>query len=155
MRGIHTMKTCSKSTIAGATLAMAIAHTSYGQSRQIPAPAQNQTVIIHDATIHTVSGATIANGYVSFANGVITAIGEGPPPNTDGALLRDATGLHVYPGLIAADTNLGLTETGAVDVTHDYDEFGSFTPEAKAVIAINPDSELLPVARANGLPRQR
>ena len=151
MRGIHTMKTCSLTTIAGATLAMAIAQSSFGQSRQIPAPVQSRTVIIHDATIHTVSGETIPNGYVSFANGVITAIGEGEPPRTEGAVLRDAAGLHVYPGLIASDTNLGLTETGAVDVTHDFDEFGNFTPEAKAVIAINPDSDLLPVARANGI----
>ena len=151
MRGIHTMKACSIATIAGATLAMTIAQSSYGQSRQIPAPVQSKTVIIHDATIHTVSGKTITNGYVSFANGVITDISEGQPPQTDGAILRDAAGLHVYPGLIAADTNLGLTETGAVDVTHDFDEFGNFTPEARAVIAINPDSELLPVARANGI----
>ncbi len=151
MRGIQSMKTYSLTTIAGVTLAMVIAQSSFGQSRQIPAPSQSQTVIIHDATIHTVSGETIANGYVSFENGVITAIGEGAPPRTEGAVLRDAAGLHVYPGLIASDTNLGLTETGAVDVTHDFDEFGNFTPEAKAVIAINPDSDLLPVARANGI----
>ena len=98
MRGIHTMKTCSLTTIASATLAMAITQSSFGQSRQIPAPAQSRPVIIHDATIHTVSGETIANGYVSFENGVITGIGEGAPLRTEGAVMRDAAGLHVYPG---------------------------------------------------------
>ena len=86
-----------------------------------------------------------------FEDGVITAIGQGPPPNTRNAHLRDATGLHVYPGLIAAYTNIGLSETGAVPITHDFNELGDFTPETRCIIAVNPDSDLIPVARANGI----
>jgi imidazolonepropionase-like amidohydrolase len=131
--------------------AMAFAGVAAGQSRQIPAPPQDKPIVVHSATVHTVSGQTIANGYVVFENGVVSAVGQGPPPAVRGAVMRDATGLHVYPGLIAADTTLGLTETGSVDVTQDMDEFGDFTPEARCVIAINPDSDLIPVTRANGI----
>lgn len=137
--------------IAAMALAAGIAGSASAQSRQIPAPAQSQPIILHSATVHTVSGDTIANGYVAFEHGVITAVGRGAPPNIQGADLRDATGLHIYPGLIASNTNLGLTETGAVDVTVDTNEFGDFTPETRCVIAINPDSDLLPVTRANGI----
>ena len=130
---------------------LAIGAAAAGQSRQVPAPPQDSPVIVHSATVHTVSGETITNGYVVFENGVVSAVGRGAPPNIRGAVMRDATGLHVYPGLIASDTTLGLTETGAVDVTQDMNEFGDFTPEARCVIAINPDSDLIPVARANGI----
>ncbi|MCZ6834409.1 MAG: amidohydrolase family protein [Planctomycetota bacterium] len=130
---------------------MTLGTSSWGQSRQIPAPVQSQPIVIHSATIHTVSGDTIVNGYVAFDQGIITAIGQGSPPNIRNAQLRDATGLHVYPGLIAANTNLGLSETGAVPITHDFNEFGDFTPETRCIIAVNPDTDLIPVTRANGI----
>lgn len=134
---------------AGATFIFVTEASS--QSRQIPAPPQDRPVIIHSGTVHTVSGDSIENGYVAFDCGIITAVGRGRLPNLPNAILMDATGLHVYPGLIASSTNLGLTETGAVAVTQDINEFGDFTPEARAIIAVNPDSDLIPVTRANGI----
>jgi imidazolonepropionase-like amidohydrolase len=128
-----------------------LASAAWGQSRQIPAPPQNDPVVIHGATVHTVSGETIEQGYVAFDEGAITHVGAGPAPAIPGAVQHDAAGLHVYPGLIAAKTNLGLTEIGAVDVSNDHTEFGSVRPEVRAAVAINPDSDLIPVARANGI----
>jgi Imidazolonepropionase and related amidohydrolases len=58
--------------------------------------------------------------------------------------------LQVYPGLIAATTSLGLTEINAVRATQDTSEVGEFTPDVEAWVSVNPDSELIPVARANG-----
>jgi imidazolonepropionase-like amidohydrolase len=63
----------------------------------------------------------------------------------------ELSGLHVYPGLISANTVLGLVEIQAVRATVDVSEPGPINPNARAEIAINPDSELLPVARANGV----
>lgn len=151
MKGFFTMKAQSFLTLAAACTAFIIVTEASAQSRQIPAPPQDRPVIIHSGTVHTVSGDTIENGYVAFDGGIVTAVGRGTLPNLPNAILRDATGLHVYPGLIATSTNLGLTETGAVDVTQDINEFGDFTPEARAISAVNPDSDLIPVARANGI----
>jgi imidazolonepropionase-like amidohydrolase len=53
--------------------------------------------------------------------------------------------------MIALDTALGLKEIGAVRATVDEREVGEFTPDVQSWIAVNPDSELLPVARANGV----
>jgi imidazolonepropionase-like amidohydrolase len=122
-----------------------------GQSRQIPAAAQSNPVIITSATVHTVTGPTIDDGYVVFDNGVILDVGQGRPPDVRNAEVVTANGLHVYPGLVSTDTTLGLIETSAVDVTHDYAELGDITPEVRAAVAVNPDSELIPVARANGI----
>ncbi len=122
-----------------------------GQSRQIPAPPQSRPVIVMSATVHTVTGPTIEDGYVIFDDGVILDIGHGTPPAVPRAETVNAEGLHVFPGLISTTTTLGLVETGSVGVTRDHSEFGDVTPEVRAAVAVNPDSDLIPVARANGI----
>jgi imidazolonepropionase-like amidohydrolase len=62
-----------------------------------------------------------------------------------------ASGMHLYPGMIDAGTVLGLTELDSARETHDFSEGGDFQPDLRAGIAINPDSELIPVTRANGV----
>src|SRR5690606_39312362 len=54
-------------------------------------------------------------------NGIITAIGSNVavPAN---AQRVDVSGKHIYPGLIDANSAMGLEEIGAVDVTLDTDE---------------------------------
>lgn len=144
------MKRRTATFAAAATCVMA-AGVAHGQSRQIPAPPQTQPVVIRDATIHPVTSDVIEHGHVVFSNGVISAVGAGPAPILPGAIVVEAEGLHVYPGLIAAETSIGLVETGAVDVTKDHTELGNFTPEVRSAVAINPDSDHIPVARANGI----
>ncbi len=124
---------------------------TFAQSRQIPAAPQKQPIIIFSATVHPVSSDPIQNGYIVFDKGVITGIGEGEPPSTPNAIKLNAEGLHVYPGLVAASTYLGLTEIGDISQTNDHSEMGRVKPEVRAVSAINPDSDLIPVARANGI----
>jgi imidazolonepropionase-like amidohydrolase len=63
----------------------------------------------------------------------------------------DVRGKHVYPGLFDAHTNLGLVEVAAVRATVDEREVGMINPNVEAIKAVNPDSELIPVARANGV----
>jgi len=67
------------------------------------------------------------------------------------ATVIDGSGQTVYPGLIDGLTTLGLTEIGSVAGSVDVAEIGDVNPHAKAWIAVNPHSELLPVARANGV----
>ena len=46
---------------------------------------------------------------------------------------------------------MGLSEIEAARATIDTTEVGDFTPDVQSWIAVNPDSELIPVARANGI----
>lgn len=119
-------------------------------SNQVPAPPQDHPIALVGGTIHPVTGPAIENGAILFENGRITAIGANVtlPPDAERI---DITGKHVYPGMIAAHTTLGLTEIGAVRATRDFAEIGDVTPNVRAEVAVNPDSELLPVTRANGV----
>ncbi|HEX8678610.1 MAG TPA: amidohydrolase family protein [Chthoniobacterales bacterium] len=119
-------------------------------SNEIPAPAQNRPIVLRGATIHPVSGPDIAGGAIVFANGKITALGPDAAAPPDAEVI-EASGKHVYPGLISANTVLGLIEIGAVRATVDVAEPGTINPNARSVSSINPDSELLPVTRANGI----
>src|SRR5947199_4078556 len=119
-------------------------------SDTIPAPPQTKAIAIKGATIHPVSGPDIANGTIVFENGKITALGaDAAVPS--GADVIEANGKHVYPGLINANTVLGLVEIGAVRATVDIEEAGALNPNARSITSVNPDSELIPVARSAGV----
>ncbi len=115
-----------------------------------PAPSQQGPVVIHNVTVHTVSGAPIANARLRFVDGRIEAVGS-DEVSLQGAEQIDGEGMHVYPGFIAAHTSLGLAEVGAVRATVDRAETGAINPNIRAEVGINPDSELIPVARAGGV----
>jgi imidazolonepropionase-like amidohydrolase len=124
--------------------AIALAHP------EVPGPPQKGPVALVNATIHPVSGPVIEKGTIVFAGGKITAIG------VDAAIPEDAekidlAGKHVYPALFDALSDLGLVEIGSVRATDDYRESGQVNPNVRAVVAVNPDSELIPVARSNGV----
>lgn len=129
-------------------------------AENVPPPPQGDVLVIEGGTIHTVSGESIANGRMVVAGGSIRtiepAVGtasrdglEGFDPDQWRTIGVD--GLHLYPGFISANTVLGLVEIQAVRATIDVQEPGPINPNARAEIAINPESELLPVARANGV----
>ena len=117
---------------------------------------QNQTgkagtFAITNARIVTVSGATIENGTVVVSNGKISAVGANVSIPS-GAERIDARGLSVYPGMIDAGTNLGLSEIGlGVPGSVDVAEGGEMNANAKAILGINPHSTHINVTRVNGI----
>ena len=112
--------------------------------------AQSETYAIRGGRIITLAGDPIPSGTVVLQDGRITAVGANVQIPA-GAQVIDATGLEVYPGLFDAMSRLGLTEIGAVDVTNDMRELGSYNPHLQAATAVHPASEHIPVARANGI----
>lgn len=122
------------------------------QSRQVPAPPQSNPVLLIGGTIHPVSSPMIPDGWIILRDGLIESVGSGMVPDLpEASTTIQLDGRHVYPGLVAADSQIGLVETEQVDVTHDHDEYGSWTPETRAFLALNPDSDLIPVTRAAGI----
>ncbi len=106
--------------------------------------------VIRNAKIVTVTGAVIERGMVLIRDGKIAEVGARvtAPGN---AKVIDATGLSVYPGMIDCGTQLGLTEIGSIQETRDTTELGDFNPHMRAIVAVQPHSELIPVSRANGV----
>lgn len=106
---------------------------------------------IENATIHPVEGPeVIENGTLVIADGKIQAVGRDIPA-PEGATIINATGLHLYPGLIDSGCLVGVHEIDAIDVGQDHSENGPFQPDLTPSTALNVDSELLPVARAGGI----
>lgn len=125
------------------------------QDLGIKAPSQDKPIALTNVVVHTISGQTIPSGYVIFDKGKITAVGDNAllPRLTADVQLIDAKGKHVYPGLISAYTQLGLTEIPTVRGSNDTSEIGSggVSPEVRAAVSVNPDSTLFPVTRSNGV----
>jgi len=119
-------------------------------SNPVPAKKQVRPIVLTGGTIHTVSGAVIPNGMLLFENGKITAVGASVtvPANAERV---DVTGKHLYPGLINAASNIGLNEIEAVRATLDMNETGRINPNVRTDVAVNPESELIPATRANGI----
>jgi imidazolonepropionase-like amidohydrolase len=86
-------------------------------------------------------------------NGKITAVGAASSVNVpSGARVVDVTGMTVYPGLIDSETSLGLTEISAEQSTNDLVEASDeIMPHMHVYDAFHAESELIPVARLNGI----
>jgi imidazolonepropionase-like amidohydrolase len=116
-----------------------------------PEPAAPARVYaIRGAKVYTLAGSPVENGTVVIRDGKIAAVGQNVDVPSDAEVI-DAKGLEVYPGIFDAVTDLGLTEIPAVPATVDTTDIGSYNPQLVAMTAVHPASELIPVARANGL----
>jgi imidazolonepropionase-like amidohydrolase len=110
----------------------------------------NDTFLIRNADVYPVTGAKMENVSVLVQDGKIAEIGgKIVPPK--GMKIVEGKGLRVYPGLIDSGTELGLSEVSGERVTVDTGELGEFMPQLRALIAVNPESEHLPVTRVNGI----
>ena len=111
-----------------------------------------ESLLLQNAILHTVSGGTFTNGGVLIRGGKIDAVltYKSPEPITADKTI-DLKGQHLYPGMIDMDSALGLTEIESVRGSDDMAEVGAYTPDVQSWIAVNPDSELIPVGRANGV----
>ena len=118
-------------------------------NEQIPAPPQKNPIILKNGFIHTISNGVI-EGSILFNKGKIIRIAKYITPPKDCEVI-DLKGKHVYPGMIAAVSALGLVEINAVAVTNDHSERGDFNPNVRTNVAFNPDSEIIPTTRSNGI----
>jgi imidazolonepropionase-like amidohydrolase len=110
------------------------------------------STLLYNAVVHTGAGVTYTNSGVLIEGGRISLVLNGKiSQRLTVHEMVDLKGQHIYPGLIAVDSALGLTEIGAVRASDDTTEVGDYTPDVESWVAVNPDSELLPVARANGI----
>ncbi len=141
----HTMKTIIVLSILACSVPQSV-----NSHDQIPGKRQDHPIALIGGTIHTISGAVIEDGMILFDNGKIISIGK-KIPLPESAERIEIADKHVYPGLIGAYTTLGLIEIGAVRATRDINETGSINPNVRAEVAFNPESESIPVTRANGV----
>ncbi|MFM9873456.1 MAG: amidohydrolase family protein [Fimbriimonadaceae bacterium] len=106
-------------------------------------------VLLQGGTVHPMTGAPFVGDVMIGANGKIEAVGQNLSPK--GVEVVDASGKHVYPGLIDPATGLGLNEIGQVPASDDSSERGDFHADYRVERAINPEWDTLGVARQQGI----
>ncbi len=117
------------------------------------AGARGETIAVIHARLFTMAGPVIEDGDVVIQDGKVADVGAGlaPPP---GARIIDAQGAVATPGLMNAGTELGLVEVTSVADTSDQSvASGPLGAAFDIEYALNPNSTLLPHARADGLTR--
>jgi imidazolonepropionase-like amidohydrolase len=116
------------------------------------ASSAGEVIVLRGGKLLTVSHGVIEKGVIVMQNGRIAAIGGAATPIASGAKVIDVTGMTVYPGLIDAETHLGLTEVQADRMTNDMSEpSDEIMPHMHAYDAFHAETALIPVARINGI----
>ncbi len=115
--------------------------------------AQQKTLVLKGGKLLTISHGTIENGVLVISGGKISAIGAASSVKVPkDAEVIDVTGMTVYPGLIDSESYLGLTEISAEESTNDLIETSDeIMPHMHVYDAFHAESELIPVARLNGI----
>jgi len=118
----------------------------------LPSTASAQTIAITGGKVYAVSGAPIQNATVLIRDGKIVAVGANVTVPSDATRI-DASGKWVTPGLVNANTSLGVVEIGAVADTRDANARGHDNVAAAFTVyeGLNPSSQLIPAAREDGI----
>ena len=122
----------------------------------LAAPVAAQDFAMTGVTVVSGDGSDpIQNGAVVVRNGRVVYSGSAAgmpavPPNS----VIDGNGAWVTPGLVAAPTNLGLWDVGAVSESNDSSANNSpFGAALDVAPAVNPSSQHIKISRAGGVTR--
>ncbi len=120
---------------------------------QVPGKKQDSLIVLMNGRAHIGNGQVIENSALGFENGKIVFIGDATTMRLDlsHAKVIDVYGKEIYPGLITANSSLGLSEIELARSTNDFFEVGQFNPCVRALIAYNTDSKIIPTTRSNGV----
>ena len=111
-------------------------------------------ILLINGFLHKGNGETIKGALVGIENGKIELIKNTLAYSyqaSDWDTIIDLQGQHIYPGFIAPNSTLGITEIDAVRATRDYREVGIFNPHVRSQIAFNVESKVISTVRTNGV----
>jgi imidazolonepropionase-like amidohydrolase len=134
-------------------LAFALCGVSLAQ-RQTPLVQKHKRILLENGSAHIGNGQFILNSLIGIENGKILFVKNAltnEVNKTEWDTVISILGKHVYPGFIAANLTMGLTEIDAVRATNDFDEVGAINPNVRALIAYNTDSKIIYTVRSNGV----
>jgi len=119
---------------------------SYGQNQK--------RILLLDGELHVGNGIRYASAAIAIENGKISFVKNSLAMTIEESewdtIIR-LEGKHIYPGFVAPNSTLGITEIDAVRATRDFDEVGSFNPHIRTQIAFNVESKVVSTVRTNGV----
>ena len=104
--------------------------------------------------LHVGNGKVIEKSLVGIENDKIILVKNALAytiKKEDWDTIIDISNQHIYPGFVAPNSTLGLTEIDAVRATRDFAEVGIFNPHVRALIAYNVESKVIATVRTNGV----
>lgn len=115
---------------------------------------KEKSILLQNATVHVGNGEVIEKGLVGIRGNKIVLVKHAyaytyNPADWD--TIIDRNGEHLYPGFVAPNSTLGLTEIDAVRATNDFREVGSFNPNVRSQIVFNCESDVIATVRTNGV----
>jgi imidazolonepropionase-like amidohydrolase len=114
-------------------------------------PPPGRPTVIRNATILTAAGPVIENGAVLLQNGKVAAVGQTVNAPAD-ALVIDASGKWVTPGIIDDHSHLGVYAAPGIESLQDGNEMTNpNTAEVSAEHSIWPQDPQFDLARAGGV----
>ena len=123
-----------------------------GCARSRHAAAANDTFLIRNADVYPVTSARMKGVLGADRRTARSPISERRSSRRRECKILEGKGLRVYPGMIDSNTELGLSEIQrrSRDGRHRRDSASSCR-RFRALIAVNPESEHIPVVRVNGI----
>ncbi len=111
-------------------------------------------ILILDGELHVGNGIRYASAAIGIENGKIIFVKNSLAMTIEESewdTIVRMEGKHIYPGFVAPNSTLGITEIDAVRATRDFDEVGSFNPHIRTQIAFNVESKVISTVRTNGV----
>ncbi|OGU31974.1 MAG: amidohydrolase [Ignavibacteria bacterium GWA2_55_11] len=105
--------------------------------------AQDKATVIRGALIYTVEGAPIDNGVLIVRNGKIVSVGPASTSVPSDAVVVEAAGKVILPGLVDTHSHIGGGSGG--------DRSSALQPDVRILDAVNPRDESFKKALAGGI----
>lgn len=111
-------------------------------------------ILLKNGFLHVGNGETMQSALIGIDNGKISLIKNSLAytiNRDEWDTIIELNGRHIYPGFVAPNSTLGLTEIDAVRATRDFDEVGIYNPHVRSQIAYNVESDVMATVRTNGV----
>jgi len=123
---------------------------------QVPSPMvqKHKTILLQNGQAHIGNGEFISTASIGISEGKILFVKNTLTfeiVKSEWDTIIDLKGQHVYPGFIAPNITLGLTDLDAIRASRDFDEVGDMNPNVRSLIAYNTDSRIIYTIRTNGV----
>lgn len=116
--------------------------------------AQHKKILLLHGNLHPGNGEALASAAVGIKDGKIVLIKNSLAftfDKSDWDTIIDLNGKSLYPGFVASNSTLGITEIDAIRSTRDFDEVGKFNPNIRSQVAYNVESDIVSTVRTNGI----
>lgn len=111
-------------------------------------------VLLVDGFLHIGNGQVVESAAIGISKGQVEFVKNSLAMTINESewdTVISLKGKHVYPGFVAPNSTLGLTEIDAVRATRDFHEVGEFNPHIRSQIAFNTESRVIATVVSNGV----